>query len=218
MSPTINSTEFTSGMKTLRRAKNFFSLLIILSLLVQIAGFIIIYFCGSKINATEIIYSQQSTLCGQECALSAILFWAFMVSKLLAMFSGCILVLILTFTSLFVIVGGGTGTKNFISTFLWSLLILVLVSPWQNILQGCLLNGALYSIAELQAAIVQLQPIAGEEIKLSFIQGVEFFSRFIGYPAVTIIVVILMLIKYSQGFKQLAGVAKEKSPTESSQI
>lgn len=223
MSPTINLTEFTSAMKTLKRAKNFFSLLIILALLVQAAGFIVLYFWGSQINAVEIIHYQQST---QTASMGSqarhwydVFIWAFPVAKLVALFSGGMLVMTLMFTSVIVLTSGGAGIIYFVSACLWSLFVLMLVSPWQDILRGGLFSGALYNLDELRVWLQKIKPLTSGEVQLEFFEWVRFFARFLGYPLVSLFVLILSLTRYARGYKQCMETAqKEKLIASAPQI
>lgn len=207
MSLTINSTEFLSAMKSLKRAKNFFTLLIILGLLIQAAGFIVLYCYGSEINAVKIIHYQHSpqtmVLSDQALHWNNVFIWAFSVSKLLALFGGGMLVMTIMFTSIFALTGGGMGMRYFVSAFLWSLFVMALLSPWQNILRGGLFSGALYSLDELRFWLQKIQPLTSGEEQLGFFQQVRFFAQFLGYPFVSLLVLIMMLLKYAKGYKQL---------------
>lgn len=215
MSPRIDTTEFLAAMKSLKRAKNFFSFLIIVALLVQAAGFMMLYFWGTEINADEIIHYQQSPenmFMGDQAQFwRNILIWAFPVSKLFALFSGSMLVLTIMFASVIALTGGGTGILYFVSAFLWSLFVLALLSPWQNILRGGLFSGALYNLDELRAYMLKIELMTSGGEKPGFLEQLKFFARFLGYPAVSLLVLITTLIKYAKGNKQLTKAPKKEA-------
>ncbi|RKY23878.1 MAG: hypothetical protein DRP83_08495 [Planctomycetota bacterium] len=205
MSQRMDSTEFASAVKTLKRARSFFSLLVALALLVQLGGFVMLYFFRETINVDALASFQQSLEAGKVVwNWHNVMFWAVNMSKLLALFSGCMVVAILAITNLVVIVGGGKGARLFITASLWSLLLLLLVSPWQDILRGGLLRGALYNLDTLRTWIAEMPGPKSGELKLDF-HAVRFFAQFMGYPIISLLVLIMSLVRFGQGYRQIVA-------------
>ncbi len=219
MNPTIETNEFLTAMKSLKRAKNFFSLLIILALLVQAAGFIVLYTCDAHPVVDEINNYMKSPanmeLCNQARCWQNVLIWGFMVSKLVAVLSAVLLVLIIGYTGVVALVGGGKGVQYFVSAFLWSLLVLALLSPWQEILRGGLFSGALYNLQELRVCMQNIDLLRAGGEKPGIIEQTRFFARFLGYPLVSFMVLITMLVRYARGYRQLAQQQKVSKPATS---
>jgi hypothetical protein len=201
----MDSTEFASAIKTLKRARSFFSLLVALSLLVQISGFVLLYFFRSTVNVDNLAAFQQSLHSGSVVwTWQNVLFWSISTSKLLALFSGCMVVATLVLTNLVVIVAGGKGARLFITASLWSLLLLLLVSPWQDILQGGFLRGAMYSLDTLRTWVAEMPDPTSGQLQLDF-HAVRFFAQFMGYPIISLLVLIMSLLRFGQGYKQIVA-------------
>lgn len=196
----IDAVEFALAMKTLKGAKNFFLLLVVLALVVQAAGFVMIYFLPDAVNAKEIL-AQVNNPTYQPTDVNAnamykVLIWCFPVTKLMALFCAAMLVIILMFSTALSLLGGGKGVYGLVSGFFWSLILLALVSPWQEILKGALFTGALYNLDELAAWASQLGNSATRWTQMMF------FARFLGYPAITLAVLALVQAKFAGGYNR----------------
>ena len=88
------------------------------------------------------------------------------------------------------------GVAGLMSAFFWSLILLMLLSPWQEILRGPYACGAMYSLRELLTQTRQVKALWGA----SGVSGPDhafYCIRFGGLPVLALLVWIAVLAKFS---------------------
>jgi len=114
---------------------------------------------------------------------------------------GTLYVLLMLMGLKIVLMGRVPESNGWTSAMLWSLLLLVLLIPWQMILVGEAghfgIPGIPFLEKELSDAFV---PFVTEE-KDSGSPGILLYARFLGYPAVGLLILLLTLIKSRQRYE-----------------
>ena len=118
-----------------------------------------------------------------------------------------IVALLLTLMTLlavkFSLVGRLGGAAGLVGALLWSMLVLVLVSPWQNILLHRFACGATYTLDELVRQTRQIHAVWGAA-GVGTLPLVLYYVRFVGLPVVTILVWISVVVRFSMGRSQMS--------------
>lgn len=222
MSQPVNLTEYVQAMTTVKRFKNLFLLLILLSLLFQANTFVMLEF-------TEVLDSPGETqLDEDEMEESEIpadivepksggpsfaevyrktMFWALPVTKFVALAMGTLLVVAMMYAGALSLLGRGHGTAQLIGAFFWSLILLAMLIPWQQVYSASIACGALYNSMELIQAYDLFhtsEPTAWDTV--------FFYGRFLAYPALAFLVWLIVAMKFAGGYhKLLVGEPKSTS-------
>jgi len=219
--------EYTNAIRSARAAKNLFALVIFLAVIAQLAGFVLVNFVGvmddSKGKDPAIMVAEES---GQPttqpaaesqggceeaettCLWYTALLWGLSGTRFLAVVSGVLLVLTVMFAVQISLLGRLGRAGSLVSAFFWSLILLALITPWQQIFNTAVASGALYNYGELYAAAAKVrQAWNGEEP--SFMGLVMYYARFIAYPAIVILVWLTVLAKFARGCRPEQEVVEE---------
>ena len=208
------SSQYATAFKSVRSAKNLFWLLILLAILIQLGGFILVHYVG--LTGAPAVAENQAEATGRAEFWQNICLWAFPTSGFMALVAGVLLMLTLLLAVKLSLLGRFGGVAGFISAFFWSLILMVLLTPWQYLLRGAAGQGALYGYTEL----TRLRSAwAGADA--SWAHKMLYYVRFLAYPAVTILVCAVVQWKFAGGYKQTnlapiqaGAVAEESSPVE----
>ncbi len=207
--------EYAIAFRSIRAAKNLAATLIILCILVQIGATLAVHFARVFDGLPTVASPTPQTLPAGETApepaaepttqpTDSDVKFAVICRFLLefglpgAQFAAMVLCLLLVLMVMFAVklslverIGGVAG---FMSAFNWSLILLMMLIPWQQILSSNLFRGALFSFTELTSADSAL----GETP--SRLDQVFFYARFIAYPCVALFACLLVQIKFAKGF------------------
>ena len=217
------ASEFASAMKPVGTAKCIFLLLILVCLVVQTAGFVLLEFTalmdapsaaaeGEKSVSTPPAETMPAASKEQPRALRDAFHWILPITKFLALACGVLVVISLMFLAALSLLGQGQGSRRLLSAFCWSLILLVMVIPWQRVFQSSLACGALYNLGELTKWYDSIHTGQGDLMKKIF-----YFARFLGYPGLTLLVWIVVLVKSGGGYSRLVSGEVAKSPPLSAQ-
>jgi hypothetical protein len=214
----INTDEFASAMKTIRFAKNLLLILVLVALLVQAAGFVMVQFnrCLETPAVAEPAVSEATT---QPAAAEATtekginwkkgLGWTLPAAKFIAFVCGILTVITIMFAASLGLLGRSGGVKGLFGAFFWSLILLAIVTPWQQIYSASVACGALYNLDELTKAF----DIANAD-DATTITKVLYFARFLAYPAVGLLVWAMVTLKSSLGIRRLMATPTTVSQGE----
>ena len=123
-----------------------------------------------------------------------VLRWSLPAAKFVAMASGMLLVLTLLFAVGLSLVGKLGGTAGLISAFFWSLILFMMVIPWQQVLGKTeLACGALYNLGELLERR-RTWGAAGDSTNDLF-----YYGRFVAYPGVALLIWLIVHVKFTRG-------------------
>ena len=217
------ASEFASAIKPVKTARCLFLLLILVGLLVQAAGFVLLEFTdlmdtpsaaaeGEKSASTLPAETTPATSKEQSRTLRYAFRWILPITKFLALVCGVLVVISLMFSAALSLLGQGQGSRGLLSAFCWSLVLLAMVFPWQRVFQSSLACGALYNLGELTKWYDSIHTGQGDLMKKIF-----YFARFLGYPGLTLLVWIVVLVKSGGGYSRLVSGEVAKSPPLSAQ-
>ena len=188
--------DYADAMYTARRAKNLLVLLIFIMLLVQLGIFFVARYTNYIITSPAATQPTPQWIDGLHYLIG------------LCAFGGVIVAIILSFVLLLIVnimlVGRLIGVAQCTSAYIWCLLLLVLVFPWQAFLSNATFTdpgfkwpGVLYIWSEL----VQYAKFPGEMSKLAFLK----WTRFVAFPVIAIIIVLGIQIKSNRGLRLAFG-------------
>jgi len=208
--------EYRQAFASVRCAKNWFLWLILLSLLIQLTCFVLVRYAkvteaqepaivaNAKTPASAPAESEEVTKAER---WSTVLKWVLPVTRYVAFVAGGLLVLTLLLSVKLALVGRTGGVAGYISAFFWSLLLLVVLVPWQQVLPGSTVTcGVTYNLGHLldQTAKIGTDD-AGWTVKTLY------YVRFIAYPVIVLILMLAVQRKYSRGRKRMS-LAVESTP------
>jgi len=225
----LQSSEYTSAFQSVRCAKNVFWWLILLSLAVQGAAFGLTYWGGlvdaehavaptpaateTATQPTGAAVDEKSAAVEQAEFWSQILFWALPATKFLAFVSALLLTAVLLLAVLTSLVGRLGGVAGLTGAMLWSLVLLAMVTPWQQALRTTFACGALYNMGDLIQAVRGIRPDWGAA-NVKMLDQVLFHARFLGYPVLTLLVWLVVQVRFARGYRNMdiPPIVKTASP------
>ncbi len=198
--------EWAKALDSVKAAKNLFWVLIGLSILIQIGAFVAVNSFG-VIDPSE--YSQdgaQPTTAEAAGKTESItwwnhtLKWVLPATKFVALVAAVLLSLMLLLAVKLSLVGKLSGIDGYMSSFLWSLVLGVMLIPWQQLLNFELASGALFNLGQLKAALAQVKPAFGAQDP-SRIARLLFYLRFAIYPIAALFVMLAVQVKFARGLR-----------------
>jgi len=202
-----------AAFKSVKAGKNWFMLFVVLAILVQLGGFSAVNWVGvidelHRPEPTETPASEPATQPGAEPeAVGAatmwndILHWVFPATKFLAFAAGGLTVVTLMLAVQLSVVGRLQGIASLTGAFLWSLLLLAIVTPWQQVLAGSFAAGALYNLGELTEITAKVKPSWGAT-GVQLLDQIIYYARFVAYPVLGLLVWLAVMLKFAGGYKQ----------------
>ena len=125
--------------------------------------------------------------------------WALPAAKFVATVSGMLLALTILFAVGLSLVGRLGGTAGLMSAFFWSLVLFMMVVPWQQVLaKSTLACGALYNLGDLLAGRARW---AGPDA--TWQRSALFYGRFVAYPSVALLVWLIVHVKFVRGTNRM---------------
>jgi predicted membrane-bound spermidine synthase len=201
MNQEIVPVEYCDAFRSVRAAKNLFWWLIAAAIVVQLAAFVLVNFVG----VIDPLYGSAGASRTAQAADAArrwddLLHWALPATKFLALVSGMLLSLVLLVAVKLSLVGRLGGVAGLISAFFWSLLLLAIVTPWQQVMDGAVTCGALYNLGELTKAAGKVKSDWGAK-GVSVFDQVLFHARFVAFPLVALLVWLTVHRKFARGHR-----------------
>jgi hypothetical protein len=124
----------------------------------------------------------------------AVLYWLLPAAKFTALIFSFLLVLTVMLTVLLSLVGRLGGAKDLVDAWFWSLLLLSVLIPWQDVLVGSsLAAGAMFNLGEFLRARSRVNP------DTFWPDQAVYFGRFLVYPLVAAAIWLLLHVKYGGG-------------------
>lgn len=201
--------EYTKAFATVRTAKNWFWWLIVVSLLVQIAAFLAVHY-GKVLDrppeatvATQAASGPAVAIVGSAAApvWENVLSWALPATKFIALVASILLAVALVLATKLSLVGRLGGAAGFVSAFFWSVLVLVFLVPWQQVLpESSYLCGATYNLGDL---LGRTGGIAKQAKTNELIPNVLFFCRFLAYPIFVLLLALIAQAKFAKGYRRM---------------
>ena len=192
--------DYADAMITARRAKNILLLVLLLLLLAQLG----IFFGVRYTKALDTIATTPTTL--PSTNWPDMLNFLSNVCMFLAIICSIVVSLVLLLIVNIMLVGRLIGVARVTSAYIWSLLLLVLIFPWQYVLSNVGLTmdrvawkipGVLYTFSELS----QYAKFPGDFSQPSILKWV----RFVVMPLFAAVIVLAIRVKSNRGIRQALG-------------
>ena len=201
--------DYADAIMTARRAKNTLFLLLLLILLAQMT----LFFLGRHdvINVTDVEPAATTQPTATESMMPD-LRWQSLLEYLVGLtaFLGIALTIVLAIVLLLIVkimlVGRLIGVSRLTSAFIWTVLLAVLLFPWQAFWPNYdfKIPGALYTWDELRNRVSD-QPTRDA--------AVLFWARFVAFPVLALIILLVIQVKSRRGLQQALGEANYESPS-----
>ena len=222
-SPIATAADYADAMMAARRAKNWLFLFLLLILLGQLAMFFALRHNPGWMGSGASTVTSATT----EPALPATPPGNFNVAKLMEYlvaitgFAGIVLAVVLAAVQLLIVtimlVGRLIGVSRVTSAFIWGLLLIVLLFPWQSLLLSPIsatdhspnatntefkLPGVLYTWGEITHPTLGATFNATElSINLAYLR----WARFVIWPAIAVLLLLVIQSKSSRGLRMALG-------------
>ncbi|HAU38913.1 MAG TPA: hypothetical protein DCX07_14510 [Phycisphaerales bacterium] len=206
------SSEYTAAFKSLRAAKNLFVLLILLSLLGQGIGFALVHFGGvidplhtpapegPAVGEAPVVQGEKT---GQATVWENILMWTLPALKFVAFVSALLLMLTVMFAVKVSLTGRLGGVSGLIAAFFWSLILLAMATPWQQIMNVSFASGVTYNLGDLVKHVGRIKASWGAK-DVILLDRILFYVRFISFPAIAILVMLTLQLRWGRGTKAMS--------------
>jgi hypothetical protein len=198
--------DYADALMTARRSKNLLLLLVLLFLLVELALFFVARYTNVILSDPSAVDLPAATATTQPAGASAkdLAQYATGLAVFLGMLFCVMLAMVVYLIANIMLVGRLIGVARVTSAFVWALLLIVLMFPWQAFLGDATFNnpsfkptGVLYTWSEL---------IAGARFKGEFsAEAVLKWARFVAFPVIAIVVLLMVQVKSNRGLKQALG-------------
>jgi len=194
--------DYADAMVTARKSKSALLLGVLLMLLIQLG----LFFAARYTNYVVASPTTQPTTAPNPK-------WSDVIEYLVgaSAFLGVILTIVLSFVLLLIVnimlVGRLIGVARTTSAYVWCLVLLVLLFPWQAFLSNATFSdpnfkipGVLYTWDELRlfAKFGMTTPADGFELMLKW-------ARFVAFPVIAIIIALRIQLKSNRGLRQAFG-------------
>jgi hypothetical protein len=204
----LAAADYADALITARRAKTTVFLLVMLLLVVELALFFVARYTAVLHLSTDAKSSPMRDLV--QYLIGLIDFLGLVLPALLAV----ILYVILNIQLVARLLGAGRVA----SAFFWCVLVVFLLFPWQSFLNNPVLNndaagmripGVLYTWAELthERLGASFDPKADLRI------GILRWARFVGFPIVALILLVIVQLRSDRGLRQALGGASAATDT-----
>jgi hypothetical protein len=221
-SPVATAADYADAMMSARRAKNVLFLLLLLIIICQVAVFFVlrrnaaVWELATGTGTATATHSQILELRVMECFTS------------IADFAGIALVIVLSFVLLLLVkimlVGRLIGVSKVTSAYLWCLLLIVLLFPWQSLLLSPVnapassvesvdtkfrVPGILYTWGEVTNSVhgARFECPTGK-----WTASVLHWARYVGFPAVGFILLLVVQANSSRGMSLALGEVEYELP------
>jgi len=199
--------EYAEAFRSTRAAKSVFWWLVGLSILIQLLSFAAVQFFGVIDRASEIAGSTAQPTTAPSSWLAGLmdpnawyyaLQWALPATRFCAMVSAILLAISILLAVKLSLLGRLGGVAGMTSAFFWSLILLAILTPWQRVLGGQLVCGAMFNLGELIEAARKVKTAWGAT-DVSLLDTTIYYARFLAYPIVALLVWLIVQAKFARG-------------------
>jgi hypothetical protein len=207
--------DYADAMMTARSAKNVLVLALLLMLLAQLAIFFMARYKPSWVESTVTISTTTAAarVDAQESKTRVALEYATAAIDFLGIAFSIVLSLVLLLLVMVMLVGRLIGVSRLTGAFIWCLVLVVLLFPWQAFLLNAdfKIPGVLYTWDELSRnARFGLDTTTGNsELALLVLK----WSRFVVFPVIAVLILLAIQVKSNRGLRQALGEADVISST-----
>ena len=229
LSSEATAAEYAQALRSVRAAKNLFWWLILLAILAQLVGFILVNFVGvldySKghdpaslkfgtpptTSPTTQAVPDEAPEAGATTMWYQFLLWMFAACKFVGVVSAILLVIMLMFTAQLSLLGRSGGIAGRMSAVFWSLILLAMAIPWQQLIHSSFASGVLYNLSDLVRQATGVKTAWGA-IEPAFLDRAIYYIRYIGYPIVAVLVLLSIHARFTGGLKKLPAAEAPAEP------
>jgi hypothetical protein len=202
--------DYADAMMTARRAKHWLFLLLLIMLVIQLACFCVAKFTNAIFTDTGPAPTTTQTLAAPQPAQRVHAVMRYVITGIdflgicLAILQSVVLLLIVNI----MLVGRLIGVARVTSAYLWSMLLALLLFPWQAFLEpyAFKIPGVLYTWQEFQSSA----HFSG----LSADQTILRWARFFVFPLIAIVILFMIQIRSNRGLRQALGETPITSAAE----
>lgn len=199
----VTAADYADAMMTARRAKNIILLLLLLVLLAQIAIFFIVKYTNVLVTAPALSTATTQPAFMSPATMNFLTNACMFLALVLSIVLGFILLLIVNI----MLIGRLIGVARVTSAYIWSLILLFLLFPWQFFLDNVGLT--MQQIAWKIPGVLWTWSELARDAKFSndpfFPNAFIHWARFVGMPLVALIIVLAIRIKSTRGIRQALG-------------
>ncbi|MGH7213402.1 MAG: hypothetical protein ACREIT_01275 [Tepidisphaeraceae bacterium] len=216
--------DYADAMMTARRAKNWLFLILLLMLLGQLTLFFVARYTDIVVDSnapvtTAPVWPESDVV--QSSVGRNRLHYALSLTSFLGATVPVVLTVVLLLIVTIMLVGRLVGVAKVTSAFIWCVVLVVFLFPWQSFLDNVYLTpdraefkvpGALYTWAELS------HPTLGAKFSLNVVgdssnslpRAILKWARFVAFPVAALLILLAIQVKSNRGLKQALG----ESPVE----
>ena len=197
----IDSMEFHDALKCLRAAKCWLLTIILLALVTQLAGFVLVDIF--PIVDHEVLTGETVGAASEgDLVLADVLNWGLATSKFAALAAAGMLALVVMFAVKLSLLGRIGGPAGFLGAFFWSLILLIVLFPWQGMLQSAIACGATFNLGQLTEMAGTVKGSWGAETP-ALVKQTFYYARFLGYPVLAILIALVVMARFARGYRPL---------------
>lgn len=198
--------DYADAMISARRALRIVGLILLLTLLGQLTIFFLIRFDVLKLPTA----SEAATM----PSATPTYLWEYL--GIASLFLGITLTIVMSFILLLLLnimlVGRLIGVGRVTSAYIWCLVLVLLLFPWQALLtKGYLFPGVLYTWGELTHPDLGAKFVAKDAFA-----NIVHWGRYAFWPFIAVVILIIVLVKAGRGMKQALGEDDSMLPPEAS--
>ena len=197
--------DYADALLTARRAKNLLVLIVLLMLLIQLAVFFVVKYTG-------IVYplagSAPATAPTNAPAWHDVARYAVGASDFLGVAGTILVALVLYLITQIMVVGRLIGVSRVLGALILALVVLALIFPWQAFLRDqtftsreWMFPGVLYTWDELLHRVTI--GTRGQQNSINVL--ILHWARFVAWPLVSIILLLMVQVKSNRGMRQALG-------------
>ncbi len=197
--------DYSEAMGVARRAKSIIALILLLTLVIQLALFFLIRYDVIPIAEASGATTQptESTI-----KLGEIMHYVTGVTLLGGIGLGIVLALVLVLITHIMLVGRLIGVGKVTGSLIWCFILVVFLFPWQTFMNNVNLTngdfripGVLWTWGELLSRVHFPDDFSGE----GWAKTILAWFRFVGAPVVAIVITLLIQLKSNRGIKMAMG-------------
>ena len=206
------SSGFGEAFCRIKCLKNLVWMLLVLAILCQAAAFAAVEFAGvlneryagnAAITVTTApTDTEKPALVLPNQVWYYVISWTMVVSKFASWGLCVILALMLLLSVQLALLGRLDGVGAFISAFFWSLVLLAILTPWQQMLHSSFARGAMSNFSDLVIFAKRAKPSWGASTPVASMDIVSYYAFFFAFPLVALAVALLVQMKFAAGFKR----------------
>lgn len=146
-----------------------------------------------------------SEAAGNAVMWKSALTWIFDACKTLSPIVGLFLTIVILLAVQFSLLGRLGGTAELTGALLWSILLLVMLCPWQDILRGTFACGVMYSLDELLAQARQVRADSADPQAAFSGASFYYYIRFVALPLLALLIWTTVCVKFSRGTRRIVA-------------